>query len=102
METKHNKKEILVLRVYSILILIYAVFDIMTAILPKFQIVTIKSNVPHQLFLYLYRDCPLYHPNQYYRRIRLTAKKILGQIWRHCSHADISYYILTQFLWWGA
>jgi len=57
---------------------------------------------PHPLFLCFYGNCPLYHPDQYHRRIRLTAKKILGQSWCDCSHADISVHILTQFLWWGA
>ena len=45
MEVTSNKKEFIVLRIYSILIVIYAVFDILTVILPKFQVITIKLNI---------------------------------------------------------
>ncbi len=45
MEVASNKKEFIVLRIYSILILIYAVFDILIVILPKFQVITIKLNI---------------------------------------------------------
>lgn len=45
MEATNNKKEMIILQIYSVLILIYAAFDILTVILPKFQIFTIKLNV---------------------------------------------------------
>lgn len=45
MEVASNRKEFIVLKIYSILILIYAVFDIVLVILPKFQIITIKLNI---------------------------------------------------------
>ena len=45
MGTTNNKKEIILLGVYSILILIYAVFDLLTVILPKFRVITLTLNL---------------------------------------------------------
>src|SRR4030042_5184041 len=44
MEATNNKKEIVVLRIYAILILLYAASDIITEILPKFLKISIIPN----------------------------------------------------------
>src|SRR4030042_870662 len=54
MEATNNKKEFFVLRIYSILILLYAAFDIITEILPKILRVSIiqKTTLINHCFTF--------------------------------------------------
>jgi hypothetical protein len=60
MEATNNKKEMIVLRIYSILILIYSVFDIITGILPKFFAITIKPNTAFINYFFTFTGIALY------------------------------------------
>jgi tetratricopeptide (TPR) repeat protein len=60
MEATNNKKEIIVLRIYSILILIYSVFDIITGILPKYFAITIKPNTAFVNYFFTLTGIALY------------------------------------------
>src|SRR5512137_652312 len=103
METTNNKKEILILRVYSILILIYAVFDIVTAILPKFQIVTIKWNVDLIHYFFAFTGIALYTtPINILVGYGLLRRRFWARYGAIAVMLTFPVHILTQFLWWGA
>jgi hypothetical protein len=103
METKHNQKEILLLRVYSILILIYAVFDIATAILPKFQIVTIKWNVDLINYFFGLTGIALYTtPINIIVGYGLLRRRFWARVGVIAVMLTFPVHILTQYLWWGA
>jgi hypothetical protein len=102
METKYNKKEILVLRVYSILILIYAVFDIVTVILPKFQIVTIKWNVDLIASFFAFTAIALYTtPINIIVGYGLLRRRFWARYGAIAVMLTFPVHILTSFLWWG-
>jgi hypothetical protein len=103
METEYNKKEILVLRVYSILILIYAVFDILTAILPKFQIVLIKWNIDVINYFFGFTGIALYTtPINVIVGYGLLRRRFWARVGAIAVMLTFPVHILTQFLWWGA
>ena len=60
MEATNNKKEMIILRIYSILILIYSVFDVNTGILPKFFAFTIKPNTAFVNYFFTLTGIALY------------------------------------------
>src|SRR4030042_3951801 len=103
METTSNKKAIFVLRVYSILILIYAAFDIVTAILPKFQIVTIKWNVDLINSFFTFTGIFLYTtPINMIVGYGLLRRRFWARYGAIAVMLTFPVHILTQFLWWGA
>ena len=103
MQTTSNKKAIFVLRVYSILILIYAVFDIGTAILPKFQIVTIKWNVDLINYFFAFTGIALYTtPINIIVGYGLLRRRFWARVGAIAVMLTFPVHILTQFLWWGA
>ena len=103
MQTTSNKKAIFVLRVYSILILIYAVFDIATAILPKFQIVTIKWNVDLIHYFFAFTGIALYTtPINIIVGYGLLRRRFWARVGAIAVMLTFPVHILTQFLWWGA
>jgi hypothetical protein len=103
MQTASNKKAIFVLRVYSILILIYAVFDIVTAILPKFQIVPIKWNVDLINYFFAFTAIALYAtPINIIVGYGLLRRRFWARYGAIAVMLTFPVHILTQFLWWGA
>jgi len=103
MQTTSNKKAIFVLRVYSILILVYAVFDIVTAILPKFQIVTIKWNVDLIHYFFAFTGIALYTtPINIIVGYGLLRRRFWARVGAIAVMLTFPVHILTQFLWWGA
>jgi len=103
METTNNKKAILALRVYSILILIYAVFDILTVILPKFQIVTIKWNIDLINYFFAFTGIALYTtPINIIVGYGLLRRRFWARYGAIAVMLTFPVHILTQFLWWGA
>ncbi len=103
METASNKKTIFVLRVYSILILIYAIFDILTVILPKFQIVTIKWNIDLIQYFFAFTGIALYTtPFNIIVGYGLLRRRFWARVGAIAVMLTFPVHILTQFLWWGA
>jgi hypothetical protein len=103
MQTTSNKKAIFVLRVYSILILIYAVFDIVTAVLPKFQIVAIKWNVDLIHYFFAFTGIALYTtPINIIVGYGLLRRRFWARVGAIAVMLTFPVHILTQFLWWGA
>jgi hypothetical protein len=103
METTSNKKEILVLRVYSILILIYAAFDILTVLLPKFQVITIKWNVDLIHYFFVFTGIALYTtPINMIVGYGLLRRRYWARYAAIAVMLTFPVHILTQFLWWGA
>jgi len=103
MQTTSNKKAIFVLRVYSILILIYALFDIVTAILPKFQIVTIKWNIDLIQYFFDVTGIALYTtPINIIVGYGLLRRRFWARVGAIAVMLTFPVHILTQFLWWGA
>jgi hypothetical protein len=103
METTSNKKAIFVLRVYSILILIYAVFDILAVILPKFQIVTIKWNIDLTHYFFALTGIALYTtPINIIVGYGLLRRRFWARVGAIAVMLTFPVHILTQFLWWGA
>ena len=103
METTNNKREILVLRIYSIFILIYAMFDILTVILPKFQIITIKWNIDLINYFFTVTGIALYTTPI---NMIVGYGLLRGRFWARYGAIAVMLtfpvHILTQFLWWGA
>jgi hypothetical protein len=103
MEPTNNKKTILVLRIYSILILVYAVFDTLTVILPKFHVITIKWNIDLINYFFTLTGIALYTTPI---NMIVGYGLLRGRFWaRYGAIAVMLAYpvhILTQFLWWGA
>ena len=103
MQTTSNKKAIFLLRVYSILILIYALFDIATAILPKFQIVTIKWNIDLIQYFFDFTGIALYTtPINIIVGYGLLRRRFWARVGAIAVMLTFPVHILTQFLWWGA
>jgi hypothetical protein len=103
MEIQHNKKEIFVLRVYALLILLYAAFDILTAILPKFQIVTIKWNIDLLRYFFDVTGIALYTtPINIIVGYGLLRRRFWARVGAIAVMLTFPVQILTQFLWWGA
>lgn len=103
METTSNKKVIFVLRVYSILILLYAVIDILTVILPKFQIVTIKWNIDLLRYFFDVTGIALYTtPINILVGYGLLRRRFWARYGAIAVMLTFPVHILTQFLWWGA
>jgi len=103
METTGDKKTICVLRVYCILILIYAMFDIVTAILPKFQMITIKWNVDLINYFFAFTGIALYTtPINIIVGYGLLRKRFWARYGAMAVMLTFPVHVLTQFLWWGA
>jgi len=103
METTSNKKAIFVLRIYSILILIYAVFDILTVILPKFQINTIKWNIDLINYFFTVTGIALYTtPINIVVGYGLLRRRFWARYGAIAVMLTYPVHILTSFLWWGA
>jgi hypothetical protein len=103
METTSNKKAILVLRIYSILILIYAAFDILVVVLPKFQIVTIKWNIDLIHYSFASTAIALYTtPINMIVGYGLLRRRFWARYGAIAVMLTFPVYILTQVLWWGA
>ncbi len=60
MEPTNNRKDILILWIYSILILFYAVFDIIAQILPKYIVFPIKLNTASVNYFFTLTGIALY------------------------------------------
>jgi hypothetical protein len=103
METASNKKAIFVLRIYSILILLYAVFDLLAAILPKFQIIPIKWNIDFINYFFTFTGIFLYTTPI---NMIVGYGLLRGRFWARYGAIAVMLtfpvHILTQFLWWGA
>jgi hypothetical protein len=103
METTSNKKPIFVLRVYAILILLYAVFDILTVILPKFQIVKIEWNIDVIQYFFGFTGIALYTtPVNILVGYGLLRRRFWARVGVIAVMLTFPVQILTQFLWWGA
>ncbi len=103
METTNNKKEILVLRVYSILILIYAAFDLLTVILSKFQMIPIKLNIDLINYFFTVTGIALYTtPINIIVGYGLLRRRYWARYGAMAVMLTFPVHILTQFLWWGA
>ena len=94
---------IFALRVYSVLILIYAVFEIWTVILPKFQIVTIKWNIDLIHYFFAFTGIALYTtPINIIVGYGLLRRRFWARYGAIAVMLTFPVHILTQFLWWGA
>jgi len=103
MGTITDKKAILVLRIYSILILLYAAFDIVTAILPKFQLITMKWNIDAINYFFALTGIALYTtPVNIMVGYGLLRKRFWARYGVMAVMLTFPVHILTQFLWWGA
>jgi hypothetical protein len=103
METKNNKKEKFVLRIYSILILLYAVFDIITGILPKFVPITIKPNINFINYFFTITGIALYTtPINMIVGYGLLRRRFWARYGAITVMLTFPVHVLTQFLWWGA
>jgi hypothetical protein len=103
MVATNKPRDSILLRVYSILILIYAVFDIVTAILPKFQIVTIKWNVDLIHYFFAFTGIALYTtPINIIVGYGLLRRRFWARVGAIAVMLTFPVHILTQFLWWGA
>jgi hypothetical protein len=102
METTGNKKAIFVLRIYPILILIYAVIDIVTVILPKFQINTIKWNIDLINYFFTVTGISLYTtPINIIVGYGLLRRRFWARYGAIAVMLTFPVHILTSFLWWG-
>jgi tetratricopeptide (TPR) repeat protein len=103
METANNKKAIFVLRIYSILILLYAVFDLLIVILPKFQMITIKWNMDLLNYFFAFTGIALYTtPTNIIVGYGLVRRRFWARYGAIAVMLTFPVHILTQFLWWGA
>jgi len=103
MQTINSKKTILVLRIYSVLILLYAVFDIMTVILPKFQMITIKWNLDLINYFFAFTGIALYTtPINMIVGHGLLRRKSWARYGAMAVMLTFPVHILSQLLWWGA
>ena len=103
METTNNKKAILVLRIYSILILVYAVFDTLTVILPTFHVITIKWNIDLINYFFTFTGIVLYTtPINIIVGYGLLRRRFWARYGSIAVMLTFPIHILTQFLWWGA
>jgi len=103
METKNNKKEKFVLRIYSTLILLYAVFDIITGILPKFVPITIKPNINFINYFFTITGIALYTtPINMIVGYGLLRRRFWARYGAITIMLTFPVHVLTQFLWWGA
>ena len=103
METTTSKKEIIVLRIYSILILVYAVFDIFTVILPNFRIITMTLNTDLLSYFFRYTGINLYTtPINIIVGYGLLRRRFWARYGVIAVMLTFPVQILTQLLWWGA
>ena len=103
METTNSKKEIFALRIYSILILIYAVVDLLTVILPKFHVITIKLNMDLINYFFTFTGIVLYTtPINIIVGYGLLRRRFWARYGAIAVMLTFPVHILTQFLWWGA
>jgi tetratricopeptide (TPR) repeat protein len=103
MEATSNKKAIFALRVYAVLILLYAVFDIVTAILPKFQMITIEWNIDLIHYFFTFTGIALYTtPINILVGYGLLRRRFWARYGAIAVMLTFPVHILTQFLWWGA
>jgi len=103
METTNSKKEIFALRIYSILMLLYAVVDILTVILPKFEIITIKLNIDLINYFFTGTGIALYTtPINMIVGYGLLRRRFWARYGVIAVMLTFPIHILTQFLWWGA
>ena len=91
------------LKIYSILILIYAVFDLLTVILPKFQIIPIKLNIDLISYFFTVTAIALYTtPINIIVGYGLLRRRFWARYGAITVMLTFPIHILTQFLWWGA
>ncbi len=103
MKAINNKKEIIVLHIYSILLLIYAVFDILTVILPRFQITAIKWNIDPINNFFAFTGIGLYStPINIIVGYGLLRRRFWARYGVIAVMLTFPVQILTQFIWWGA
>ncbi len=103
MEATKSKKEMIVLRIYSVLILIYSVFDILTVILPKFQIFPVKWNTDLISYFFAFTGIGLYStPINIIVGYGLLRRRFWARYGVIAAMLTFPVQILTQFLWWGA
>ncbi len=103
METTGNKKAIFVLRIYSVLILLYAVFDLLIVILPRLQIIPIKCNIDLINNFFTLTGIFLYTtPINIIVGYGLLQRRLWARFGAMAVMLTFPIQILTQFLWWGA
>ncbi len=103
MDVTNHTKQLVVLRIYSVLILIYAVFDILTFILPKFQLITIKWNIDPIHYFFAFTGIALYTtPINIIVGYGLLRRRFWARYGAIAVMLTFAVHILTQFLWWGA
>jgi tetratricopeptide (TPR) repeat protein len=127
MESTNSRKEIFVLWIYSILILIYAAFDIVTQIplkilaipinffgllpqtseqilqiLPKFLPISIKPNTAYLNYFFIYTGIALYTtPINIIIGFGLLKRNFWARYGVIATMFTLPVILLTQYLWWG-
>ncbi len=103
MEATNSTKEVIVLRIYSILILIFAVFDLWTVLLPRFQVFTMKWNTDLISYFFAFTGIGLYStPINIIVGYGLLRRRFWARYGVIAAMLTFPVQILTQFLWWGA
>jgi tetratricopeptide (TPR) repeat protein len=102
MEATNNKKEIIVLRIYSILILTYSVFDIITGILPKFFAIAIKPNTAFVNYFFTVTGIALYStPINIIVGYGLLRRRFWARYAAIATMLTFFVYIFSQYLYLG-
>jgi hypothetical protein len=102
MEPTNNRKEILVLWIYSILIVIYAVFDILVQILPKILPISIVPNTALVNHFFIFTGISLYvTPINIIVGYGLLRRRFWARYGVIAVMLTFPVPIFTQFLRWG-
>lgn len=102
MEIQKNEKEKIILWIYSILILIYAVFDIVVNILPKLLTISIIPNAAFLNHFFILTGISLYlTPINIIVGYGLLRRRFWARYGVVAAMLTFPVPILTQFLWWG-
>ncbi len=103
MEPTNSRKEILALRIYSILMLIYAVFDIIVNIVPKIPSISIIPNAAFLNNFFILTGVSLYiTPINIIVGYGLLRRRFWARYGVIAAMLTFPVQILSQFLWWGA
>ena len=102
MEIQKNEKKKIILWIYSILILIYAVFDIVVNILPKLLTISIIPNAAFLNHFFILTGISLYlTPINIIVGYGLLRRRFWARYGVVAAMLTFPVPILTQFLWWG-
>ena len=102
MEATNSKKEIIVLRIYSILILAYSVFDIIAEILPKILKISIIQNATLINHFFIFTGISLYiTPINMIVGYGLLRRRFWARYGVIAAMLTFVVYILSQYLYLG-